>query len=142
LQAPQLVTEKIEVSQPLAALVSQLSQPVAQLGRQPLGLQAVVPCGLTQASPQLWQLLSEPSGVSQPAALVQSAKPGLQVESKQVPVAQLSVAFGRSHVMPQSPQLASVRTLVSQPLAALPSQLFQPGSQVGVQPLAVQAVGP
>lgn len=53
-----------------------------------------------------------------------------------------SVALGKSQVTPQSPQLELARTLVSQPLPSAPSQLFQPASQVGVQPLAAQAVAP
>jgi hypothetical protein len=141
-QAPQLATAQIEVSQPFSVLASQVSQPALQLGAQPLALQLVVPCAFEQALPQALQLERVPSAVSQPAALVQSAKFPVQPETRQVPVAQDSVAFGRSQVTPQSPQSLLERTLVSQPLPSLPSQLFQPASQVGVQPLAPQLVAP
>jgi hypothetical protein len=141
-QAPQFETDQIEVSQPFSGLASQVSQPWLQLGTQPLALQLLVPCALEQALPQLLQFASVPSGVSQPAAPVQSAKPAPQLEIRQVPVAHDSLALARSQVTPQSPQFPSARTLVSQPLPRLPSQLFQPASQLGVQPLAAQLVAP
>lgn len=141
-QVPQFETVQIEVSQPFSALASQVSQPALQLGTQPLALQLVVPWPFEQALPQLLQFETVPSAVSQPAALVQSAKLPVQPETRQAPVEQDSVAFGRSQVTPQSPQLVLARTLVSQPLPRLPSQLFQPASQVGVQPFAPQLVAP
>ena len=141
-QVPQLFTLQIEVSQPFCALVSQVSQPGLQVGTQPLLWQLVVPCALKQPSPQPRQFDKLPSAVSQPAALVQSAKPLLQVSRVHVPVAHDSLAFGRSQSTPQSPQSLSVRVLVSQPLARLPSQLLKPASQLGVQTLAVQLVRP
>jgi hypothetical protein len=101
-----------------------------------------VPCAFEQESPQVRQFSSVPSGVSQPGALVQSPKPALQVVTAQVPVLQVSPAFGRLHATPQSLQLVFVRMSVSQPLSRSPSQLFQPVLQVGEQPPAVQLVAP
>lgn len=141
-QAPQFDVVQIDVSQPFCALLSQLSQPALQLGKQPLAEQVVVPCALLQASPQPRQFDNVPSAVSQPAADVQSAKPVLHVDSTHVPVLHDSVAFGRSQRTPQSPQLDDVRMLVSQPFEVLPSQLLKPASHTGVHPLLPQLVVP
>jgi hypothetical protein len=140
--APQFETDQIEVSQPFSWLGSQLSQPALQLGTQPLALQLVVPCAFEHALPHDLQLETVPSAVSQPAALVQSAKFPVQPWTTQVPVLHDSLALGKSQVTPQSPQLELARTLVSQPLPSAPSQLFQPPSQVGAQPFAPQLVAP
>jgi hypothetical protein len=52
----------------------------------------------------------------------------------QLPAEQAGVAFARLHVWPQLPQLAAlVWVLVSQPLAALPSQSPKPVLQVKLQ---------
>lgn len=91
------------------------------------------PCGFVQASPQAAQFAAVPSDVSQPGALVQSTKPGLQPTSTHEPVAQDSLAFGRSQVTPHAPQLPSEVRLASQPLSGFPSQSLKPGSQVGLQ---------
>jgi hypothetical protein len=74
-----------------------------------------------------------PSGVSQPGALVQSTKPAAQPKSTHAPVAQDSLAFGRSQVALHAPQLASEVKLASQPLSGFPSQSLKPGSQTGLQ---------
>lgn len=139
---PQFATDQIEVSQPFSGLGSQLSQPPLQLGTHPLALQLVVPWAFEQALPHDLQFETVPSAVSQPAALVQSAKLPVQPCTTQLPVLHDSVALGKSQVTPQSPQLELTRTLVSQPLPRAPSQLFQPASQVGVQPPAAQLVAP
>jgi hypothetical protein len=67
-QLPQLVAVVMLVSQPLAALPSQSAQPAAQVGKQVLLVQVVVPCALLQAVPQAPQfdasvavLASQPS---------------------------------------------------------------------------------
>ena len=76
-QAPQLVLELSWVSQPFGALVSQLPQPESQLGTQAKlpgePEQGFVPWSAVQPTPQAVQLVEVPSGVSQPAAAVQSA---------------------------------------------------------------------
>jgi len=64
-QAPQLVRLFAEsVSQPLLLLPSQSPQPEAQVGEQPLDVQALSPCALAQASPQFRQLSFVPSATS------------------------------------------------------------------------------
>jgi len=62
------------------------------------------------------------------AAMSQSWKPVLQLAIVQTPAAQPLTAFGSMHALPQPPQLPGlVSVLVSQPLAALPSQLAKLG---------------
>ena len=56
----------------------------------------------------------------------QSAKPGLHAVSAHVPPAQDSLAFARSQVCPQVPQLAREFVLTSQPLPDARSQLAKP----------------
>jgi hypothetical protein len=73
-QAPQSSRLQIDVSQPFCGLPSQLSQPALHVGWQPLlALQAVLPWALVQALPQVKQLSTLPSAVSQPAFALQSA---------------------------------------------------------------------
>ena len=71
------------------------------------------------------------SGVSQPAALVQSPNPLLQDATLQVPVAQLAVAFGCVQATPQPPQLLLVLVAVSHPSVSLVpvEQLAYPAAQ-------------
>jgi len=101
-----------------------------------------------QPTPQAVQLVAVPSGVSQPAALVQSANPEEQAPWLQLTVepasVQVAAAFGKEHGVPQLPQSVSVTTLRSQPLSGLLSQLLKPGLQTGVQAagLPVQLVVP
>jgi len=108
---------------------------VAQLGTQTRFVQAKVPCEFEQTSPQAEQLLTVPSVVSQPLSGFESQlpKPVSHVPSVQVPVVQLSPAFGRSHFTLQSPQSVGVVTLRSQPLSGFESQLLKPGEQLGEQ---------
>jgi hypothetical protein len=101
-----------------------------------------VPWALVQVFPHAAQFDAVPSVVSQPAVPEQSAKPALQVPMVQVPVEQDAAAFGNEHAVLQSPQSDSVRVLRSQPLSRSPSQLFQPASHVGEQPLPPQVVVP
>jgi hypothetical protein len=65
------------------------------------------------------------SGVSQPAALVQSPNPSLQEATEHDPVAQLATAFGKLHGTAQPPQFALVLVGVSQP-----SVSFAAGAQL------------
>jgi hypothetical protein len=73
--------------------------------------------------------------VSQPLAALPSqfAQPVLHAAISQVPVAQVAVAWARSHGTPQPPQFVKEVSAVSHPLALLPSQLPVPVAQ-GVQP--------
>jgi hypothetical protein len=75
-----------------------------------------------QCASVVWVLISQPSLASP----LQLAQPVLQLDSTQLPVEQLVVAFGREHVVPHAPQLLLVVSEVSQPLVALPSQLPHP----------------
>jgi hypothetical protein len=96
-------------------------------------LQLNVPCAFEHVLPQDMQLVTVPSGVSQPVAgfMSQLPKPLEQVPSAHVPVVQDSAALARSQSTSQSPQSVSARMLRSQPFRGLPSQLFQPVSHVG-----------
>jgi hypothetical protein len=96
-------------------------------------LQLNVPCAFEHVLPQAMQLVTVPSGVSQPVAgfMSQLPKPLEQVPSAHVPVVQDSAALARSQSTSQSPQSVSARMLRSQPFRGLPSQLFQPVSHVG-----------
>jgi hypothetical protein len=70
--------------------------------------------------------------VSQPLAAIPSQlpKPALHAMTAHAPALQVSVAFGRLHARPHAPQWArAVLVLVSQPLAAIPSQLAKPALQ-------------
>ena len=84
-------------------------------------------CPAAQARPQTPQLaLLVLRLVSQPLAALPSQlpKPGLQLATVHAPAAQPAVALASEQAAPQAPQCAGVTvTLVSQPLAALPSQL-------------------
>jgi hypothetical protein len=108
-------------------------------------LQLKVPWEFEHELPHDKQFDSVPSGVSQPfvALVSQLAKPVEQIPRVHVPVVHDSEAFARLHVTSQSPQLVSERMLRSQPFALFPSQLFQPASQTGWQPvMALQVVMP
>jgi hypothetical protein len=67
---------------------------------------------------------------SQPFAALPSQlpKPALHVPSVHVPEEHDSAAFAKSHTAPHVPQLVFVVSLVSQPFAALPSQLPKPAA--------------
>ncbi len=66
-----------------------------------------------------------------PGSLSQSAQPGLQDATAQVPLAHVAVAFGIEHVTPHAPQFVNVVVDVSQPLFGLPSQSPHPELQTG-----------
>ena len=145
-QPPQwLALFVVFVSQPLAGLPSQLAKPLLQAGAQVPLAQATLPFGLLHAMPQPPQwLVLELVFVSQPLLALPSQlpEPALQL-GVQLPPMQAVVPFGLLHVVPHAPQLpALVVRLVSQPLLAMPSQLPQPGAQLGTQLPAVQVVVP
>ena len=84
-----------------------------------------------QTVPHAPQLALVLVGVSQPLAATpsQSAKPGLHAATAQRPAAQLAVALARVQMVPHAPHAeAVVPRLVSQPLAAIPSQSPKPAS--------------
>jgi len=83
-------------------------------------------------SPQLPQLESVPSSISQPfrSRPSQSSQVPVQLVMRQVRVEQDSLACARLHVDPQLPQSLSVSSGVSQPLLWLPSQSPPPASQL------------
>jgi hypothetical protein len=125
-QVPQLAVVLSDASQPLDTCASQLPKfelhaiaqaPSAQLG-VPLLLLHVVPQA-PQFATLIWVFTSQPLALS-PSQL---PKPEEHVPSTQLPDAHDSAAFARSHTAPHAPQLESVLKLVSQPFAALPSQL-------------------
>jgi hypothetical protein len=88
-------------------------------------LQAAVPWAFTQPAPHAEQFVVVFACVSQPGdPTEQSNQPGSQLVTEQVPLPQDSVACGKSHATPQSPQSASVRMFFSQPLPRSPSQLL------------------
>ena len=94
---------------------------------------AVVPCWFVQPLPHDAQFDVVPSGVSQPAAAVQSAKPGLQPVGTHMPFVHAAPEFGNEQTFPQDPQFIVVVTLVSQPSSGFMLQLRQPSSQTGEQ---------
>lgn len=123
---PQFATVLSDASQPFETSVSQFPKfalhaieqaPRAQLG-VPLLLLQVVP-----QAPQFETLICVFTSQPLPGVPSQLPKPDVQVPSAQLPDAQDSAAFARSHTAPQVPQLERVVRLVSQPLVVLPSQL-------------------
>ena len=80
------------------------------------------------AIPQLAQLVSVVSAVSQPFAAFASQlpKPASHDAIAQVPVPHVAVALAREQAIPQLAQFAKVVSAVSQPLVVLPSQLPKP----------------
>lgn len=75
--------------------------------------------------PQAAQFVSEVSATSQPFAgsASQLPKPTLHEETPHAPVAHVAVALARAQMLPHVAQLVSVVSAVSQPFAALTSQL-------------------
>jgi hypothetical protein len=127
--APQLERVLTCVSQPLPVMPSQFPNPDAQLAIWQVPVEQVALAWLRlQRLPQLpqlelvFRLTSQPS-LSTP---LQSAKPVLHERIWQEPEAQLAVALARVQAVPHAAQLELVLRGVSQPLAALPSQLLKP----------------
>jgi hypothetical protein len=145
-QVPQwVVLVPVLVSQPLPTLLSQFPQPALHVMVQAPPEHAGVPLAEEHAAlhaPQ-WPTV-ELVFVSHPldGLLSQLPQPVLQVVSEQTPVAHDSLAFGRSHSVPQPPQSVRVLSEVSQPLFGLPSQLPNPDRHDGVHTPATQEVVP
>ena len=114
-----------------------LQAPPTQLG---VPLMVLHPCA---QPPQLFTSLmvwvSQPSRVAFSSA-EQLLQPALQA-MLQVPAEQAGAPLAVLHASSQSPQLStSVLTLISQPLAWLPSQLENPATQVNWQAPSAQPV--
>jgi hypothetical protein len=91
--------------------------------------------GKLHGMPQPPQSVVVVVGVSHPLVniAVQCAKPALQFAIAHVPVAQVSMEFAYDpHATPQTPQLVSVVSGVSQPLLVMPSQSPYPALQVAM----------
>lgn len=129
-QAPQLLAVVMAVSQPFAALPSQSANPAAQVMWHTPATQVPAPPFWLQAWPHVPQLFgSLVRSISQPSAgfALQSAKPVLQAAIAHCEALQIGVAWVVLHARPHPPQLrTSFVTLVSQPLATLPSQSAVP----------------
>lgn len=124
-QLPQLVSEVSATSQPFGSRASQLPKPGVQteMAHEPVPHVAVA-FAREQAVPQLVQLVSEVSAVSQPLGPLPSQfpKPALHDAMAQLPLPQVAVAFAREHAVPQVLQFASVVSGVSQPVESMKSQ--------------------
>jgi hypothetical protein len=123
------------LSQPFAALASQLPQSALHApSAQVPDAQLAAAFTREHAVPQLAQLVSDVSAVSQPFASVASQfpKPPLHDEIAQVPVAQVAPAFVRVHATPHAPQFAVEVSAASQPFASFPSQFPNPGAHVRI----------
>ena len=135
-QPPQFAVLVLRLtSQPLPGRRSQSAKPVLQVNpHAPARHCAVALAGAGQAllhAPQwataVWLSVSQPL-VRLPSQL---PKPVLQRSMAQVPASHEGVARGNAQLRPQAPQWeVLVVRLASQPLAAMPSQLSKPASQV------------
>jgi hypothetical protein len=133
------------VSQPFAALPSQLPKPVLQVMAQTPVLQEAVPfvelhalLQLPQRATSVFKLVSQPLAV----LLSQFANPELQVMAH-VPVLQVAVPFAEPHWLLQTPQCCVLLVvLVSQPFAKLPSQLPNPALHAMLHAPELQAGTP
>jgi len=146
-QAPQLLTLLVRlVSQPLAAIPSQLPHPALQEAMPHVPPeQDAVPLGAVQTWPQEPQLLTSVFRfLSQPLATLPSqlSQPALQEAMPQVEPEQDEVALAAKQALPQAPQLVTLVVVsISQPLAALPSQLAQPALQDPIPHTAPEQAG-
>lgn len=131
---PQWVVVLVCTSQPSLATPLQLRHPDWQRNPHVCERQTGLECApYVQALPHAPQLAVEPSEVSQPLAdcASQLPHPPAQGPIAHAPAAQVAPALAKAQRVPQAPQLlGSVVRLVSQPLAALPSQSPQPARQV------------
>ena len=121
-------------SQPFAAMESQSANPglhAAIAHVEPT--QFAAPLAAEHTWPHVLQLFTLLVRFdSQPLAVIPSQlpKPALHAATVQVPPAHPGMPFGAAQTFPQVPQLLTLLvTLVSQPFAALPSQLAKPALQ-------------
>jgi len=139
-QAPQLFTSvRMAVSQPSPEVALQSRRSLGQFTLEVPHIDAahtaLVPMGGGgQLTPQPPQLVTSPDAVltSQPSSelVLQSRKPALHAPITHRPPEQLEAALADWQRLPHTPQLlASEAVLVSQPLAAAPSQSAKPAAQ-------------
>jgi hypothetical protein len=139
-QVPQLATlESRSVSQPFAAFPSQLPQPVAHAATPHVPpVHPAVPWATAgQVLPQVPQLAAVVTrSVSHPLTALPSQfpQPAVHVAMPHAPPVHPAVPWATAgQVLPHVPQLAAaVSRFVSQPLAALPSQLPQPVAHAAI----------
>jgi len=135
-QPPQFVVDvRVSVSQPFAAMASQLPRPAAHDATVHIpAAHADVANGSEHNVAQEPQLATDVrTSVSQPLAVFPSQlpNPALQLAIAQAPATHDGVAFASVHAAPQPPQLeAEVFRSVSHPLAVLPSQSPRPAMHV------------
>ncbi len=133
---PQLASDvRVSVSQPFAAIASQLPRPAAHDATVQIpAAHAAVANGSEHAVAHDPQLATEVrKSASQPLAVLPSQlpKPALQLAITQAPATHDGVAFASKHAALQAPQLATdVLRSVSHPFAVFPSQSPRPGMQV------------
>jgi hypothetical protein len=133
------------VSHPLLPTPSQLPQPALHPGVQTPARHEVLPLGFEHDVAQLPQwFTSEPSVASQPlfGFASQLPNPPLHVGTH-CPEVQTVVPLSFEHAVPHAPQLAALLCVLdSHPLLGLPSQLANPGAQVGTQAPPLHVVAP
>ena len=135
-QRPQwFVVVRRLVSQPLVGSPSQSPKPTLQTPTpQRPSRHAAVPFGITHVRPQAPQFVALVCvSISQPfiAFMSQSPRPVAQPPITHDPAVHAAVPPATRHMLPQRPQLAdAVRTSVSQPLAASPSQSAKPSLHI------------
>ena len=124
-QPPQLLSVLSGVSQPFAGFPSQLPEPLVHVPSVQVPEAQLAPAfAKSHVMPQPPQSVSVRVLRSQPLVSFrsQSSKPAEQATISHVRFAQVSLAFGRLHVVRHEPQLLSEFSAVSQPLASTPSQ--------------------
>ena len=127
--APQLAGSLAVLAQNVAGAVPQVRSGAAQVVPQMPPEHTRPAAQAVVHAPQL--ALSVRVLTSQPSdgLALQSAKPAAHVTRVQTPALQAEVALGSAQVRPHAPQLAIVVwVLVSQPLAAVPSQSPKPAA--------------
>ena len=143
-QEPQSVSVCRDVSQPLESVASQLAHRLLQDAmRQLPPVQVAVAWAREQVVPQEPQSLVVSNEVSQPFRSIesQSSQRVLQDWIRQLPVAQVGVAWARQQIPLHCPQSSRVLRGVSQPLPSLPSQSPHSESQLSIRQEQVAQVG-
>jgi hypothetical protein len=142
-QVPQLLSVRVDVSQPLLSTPSQFPKPALHVAMAQLPvLQVAVALVRPQVPPQTPQFVRVFRRVSQPlpSRPSQLPQPASHERIWQLPLPQVAVAFAREQVVPHAPQLVSVVVDVSQPLLSMPSQLAKPVLQLAIPQTPVSQV--
>jgi hypothetical protein len=134
-QLPQSVSVVSDRSHPSEPLPLQLPHPPTHPEKAHAPVMHVAPVAFAglHGTPHAPQFKSVVSVASQPSAseLLQSPHGVSQLEIRQTPVEQDSLARARSHGTPHAPQFSSVVSCVSHPLLRMPSQSPQLRLQLG-----------